>query len=321
MDTSSTSGSTNGLNVLVPVDGSEIANLALAYAGMLPLAGITIVHVVNEDQRVVGLLEAVERAEWASPAQPDLEGVAESFRSRGIPTTVDFASGDIAEHIVSLADGHDMIVMTTTGRGAAGRMLFGSVADRVSRVTTVPVLLIRARNEAAIPRLPTRLVVPVDGSERSQAALSLAGRIAGLIPAPLHVVRAMELDDVLARTQQTRFRDEQGKLIPIAELEPYDELWKETYETISGHLDTLAEQTRSHGVEVTTGVLRGSAAFALLAEIQPTDLVVMTSHGRGGFRRWLLGSVAEKLVREAQAPVLLVPTRTPDDAHQANPAR
>lgn len=64
---------------------------------------------------------------------------------------------------------------------------------------------------------------------------------------------------------------------------------------------------RSEGVDASGGVLNGSPFFAISEATQPGDLLVLTSHGRGGVRRWLLGSVAEKLVREADAPVLLVP--------------
>ena len=61
------------------------------------------------------------------------------------------------------------------------------------------------------------------------------------------------------------------------------------------------------GVDVGWDVLDGSPYSEIANAIQPEDLVVITSHGRGGIMRWLLGSVAEKLVREAPAPILLVP--------------
>jgi nucleotide-binding universal stress UspA family protein len=67
-----------------------------------------------------------------------------------------------------------------------------------------------------------------------------------------------------------------------------------------------SEVIRARGIEVTAEVRDGSPAAEILAFTVPGDLVVMTTHGRGGIRRWLLGSVAEKIVRTASVPVLLI---------------
>jgi nucleotide-binding universal stress UspA family protein len=64
---------------------------------------------------------------------------------------------------------------------------------------------------------------------------------------------------------------------------------------------------KEEGVAASGAILDGSPFFAISDATEPGDLIVLTSHGRGGVRRWLLGSVAEKLVREAPVPVLLVP--------------
>jgi nucleotide-binding universal stress UspA family protein len=73
-------------------------------------------------------------------------------------------------------------------------------------------------------------------------------------------------------------------------------------------LTASAAKLQGGGVTVTQRVLEGSPYFAIADALQPGDLLVMTSHGRSGIRRWLMGSVAEKLVREAPAPVMIVPT-------------
>ena len=80
---------------------------------------------------------------------------------------------------------------------------------------------------------------------------------------------------------------------------------------VTGGTGTLGQlvvaRLRNDGAEVDGATLSGSPFFAISDAAAPDDLLVLTSHGRGGVRRWLLGSVAEKLVREAPAPVLLVP--------------
>jgi nucleotide-binding universal stress UspA family protein len=80
------------------------------------------------------------------------------------------------------------------------------------------------------------------------------------------------------------------------------------------YLAEQVQQLRNRDLTATAEVLTGSPAVTLLDAIRPDDLVVMTTHGRGGVRRWLLGSVADKLVRAAAAPVLLVPANGPESA-------
>jgi nucleotide-binding universal stress UspA family protein len=70
---------------------------------------------------------------------------------------------------------------------------------------------------------------------------------------------------------------------------------------------TAVSRLRAEGVDASGAIVNGSPFFAISETTQPGDLLILTSHGRGGVRRWLLGSVAEKLVREANAPVMLVP--------------
>ena len=71
------------------------------------------------------------------------------------------------------------------------------------------------------------------------------------------------------------------------------------------YLEKLANVLTGNGFTVSSAVLDGSAAETLLAALEPGDLAVMTSHGHGGVKRWLLGSVADKLVRGATVPVLI----------------
>ena len=74
----------------------------------------------------------------------------------------------------------------------------------------------------------------------------------------------------------------------------------------------------STGIPGLDAILNGSPFFAIREATQPNDLLILTSHGRGGVQRWLLGSVAEKLVREANAPVLLVPALERDQGDEVS---
>ena len=90
--------------------------------------------------------------------------------------------------------------------------------------------------------------------------------------------------------------------------EIYTELQDELTTAAHDNLKESAQEAGATGVQITTSVLEGPPVAAIEAACQSGDVIVMTSHGRSGFRRWLLGSTAEKLIRTGPAPVLLVPS-------------
>ncbi len=284
---------TGGLRILVPVDGSRQSAKVAEFAGRLPASEIVILHV------------ATNREAGSPDFDARLEAVAAPLRSDRRTVGTEVRTGDVAGEILDAAAGFDLIVMATHGRGAAGRFLFGSVADRISSHSTTPTLLVRAGTAETESPSTARVMVPLDGSDLAELALPIASTIASRMSLPLHLLRSVGLDDVRSTIgEQTK----SGNSGTDAD-QTYDDAREETERRASAYLERVAERMREGGVETHTDLLEGTAAFALLWEIGANDLVVMTSHGVHGFRRWLLGSVAEKLVRESKAPVLLVPTR------------
>ncbi len=279
--------------VLVPLDGSRRSDKALDLAARLPARELILFHVGGDDS---------ERSR--------LESLAAPLRTGERVVEVEIRSGDATDEILAAAADCDLVVMATQGRNAAGRLLFGSTADRVSQRSATPTLLVRTKGEDAAIPVPVRIVVPLDGSDLAEGALPIAATLARVIPLPLHLVRAVDLDGIRATIQEQRKREADAP--PLKDEEhTYEEARQLTEQRASSYLADTAEPLAEQGQDVHTGLLQGTPVFALLAAIQPNDLVVMTSHGRRGFRRVMLGSVAEKLVRESTAPVLLVPMRTP----------
>lgn len=220
---------------------------------------------------------------------------------------VEIRFGDAAEEIIASAEDCDLVVMATHGRGAAGRLVFGSTADRVARHGSTPTLLIRAGAHPIEPVSPRRVVVPLDGSPLAEQALPEATKLAKVLGSPIHLVRAVGVDEVLTTVGRERGLHAQGSQ-PDETSDAYEQARIETERQATDYL--AAQAGRLQDVDVTTELLRGTPAFALLWMIEPEDIVVMTTHGLGGYRRWMIGSVAEKLVREAAAPVLLVRDKT-----------
>ena len=94
---------------------------------------------------------------------------------------------------------------------------------------------------------------------------------------------------------------------PVVTADFAEQIWQEAEAEAKTTVSDAMKQLQAEGVAASGGTINGSPFFAISEATQPGDLLVLTSHGRGGVRRWLLGSVAEKLVREAPVPVLLVP--------------
>ena len=208
--------------------------------------------------------------------------------------------GDPARRIVDTAAelGAEMIVMASHGRGALGRLIHGSVADRVGRESPVPVMVVRARQLEPGPVGITRLVVPLDGSSRAEAALPVATAISRRLGTPILLVRAVDPADLMPPAVGM------GEAIPF---EIYDEAEKELEQEARHYLDTMAQKLREQGLPVATSVLMGPPAMSIEEATHLGDVLVLSSHERTRVMRWLLGSVAEKLTREDESPVILVP--------------
>jgi nucleotide-binding universal stress UspA family protein len=308
-----------GAAILVPLDGSPEAERALPFAETLvdPHGEIILLRVARsldafgEPWPGRQLSEDDLRAIAEEAARRSLLTVAERLRHTVPRVRIEVVFGDPADEIIRVAEAEDveMIVMTTHGHGAAGRIIFGSVADRVARYGTRPTLLVRAN---VPPVLPDRLVAALDGSALAEQALPVAVRLAKRRGWPVHLVRVVDLDEIVREIWQ----DRQGDLYRLPRDEAYEEARKRCEAQAAAYLAVHAERLRQEGVQADYEVATGTPAFVLLELVKPGDLVVMTSHGYGGLRRWLIGSVTEKLVREAPSPVLIVRARAEPVAEQ-----
>lgn len=296
--------------LLVPLDGSEAAAAALAYAELIPSRRVRLLR-VEPDTVGPMLAGADELTAWRAAQETEgrsaLEAVAGPLRRQGRRVETAFVIGDPATAIVAAAGDCDLVVMTTHGRGAGGRALFGSVADRVVRHSPVATLVVRGGDHpAALPPL-TRLVVPLDGSPAAEQALPLATRLANDLGVPVHLIRVVAPDAVRDALRA-------GAVVRSAVAAAHEAARREA----EVYRSTQERTLRNRDIPVSGEVRLGLPADELLEAVGTGDLVVMTTHGHGGLRRWLLGSVADKLVRAAPAPVLLVRAKA-DGSHAADP--
>lgn len=275
--------------ILVPLDGSPEALGALPYAEALSGAGATI-----------ELLTVIHDASEQATAENQLQAAAQGPGNANVTVRTRILTGDPAAEIVEAAanGGASMIVMASHGRGALGRLLHGAVADDVARQATVPVMVIRKELEGPGPVGVMRLVLPVDGSALAEESLPFATTLAQRLGAPILLVRSVNVAELMPPAVGM------GEAIPF---EVYDETERQMRQDAEQYLQDVAAKLRAGGLNVTAQILFGPPASAISEVTHAGDVVILVSHERSGIARWLMGSVAEQLVRIDEVPVVLVP--------------
>ncbi len=296
--------------ILIPLDGSERSQAVLTHLrGLLTAFDPHLVLLAVVSQRdVLRADDLAIVAEAEQRAADYLEEVRSQLAQQGLTATGVVRVGPAEYEILEAARELecDLIAMASHGYGGLSRLWYGSTAERVLRGSETPVLLVKSftgGEEPADTRYPRPLeplhwrnvLVPLDGSANAESALPAATRLAQKAGAKITLMRATP---VIVHS---------GFLYDVQVNAAYDTQGERDY------LAGIAKRLRALGLEVDVVVARGPATEAIASVVKGRviDLVVMSTHGRTGLRRWLLGSVAEQLVRTMHTPVLL--SRVPND--------
>jgi nucleotide-binding universal stress UspA family protein len=300
--------------ILVPLDGSALAQTILPYVMALAKgfrSRVILFHVaetaldLEAPEQKTYVDETVERIRPL--AENYLAGVVDEFRKEGIDVEANVVKGRAAAQIVGYAEQEDvgLIALSTHGRSGLARLVMGSGIDKILRACEQPVLLVRPRDEAtggeAAGRL-SKIIVPLDGSNAAEAALPFAEELA----------KALGLEVILVQVIGIETTVHFGPTAPDSWPVPSDVLQRLDV-VASGYLKGLAKQLEDKGLAVEWEVLRGSAGSRIVefAKETPDCLVAMTTHGRSGFRRWVMGSVTDEVVRHTGEPVLVMRPHRP----------
>jgi nucleotide-binding universal stress UspA family protein len=296
--------------ILVPLDGSALAEQALPCAVMLGQglpAQLVLFRAVSIPSDVRAVLDqAGPQADavvtWLeTKADEYLCGVANALRSDGLSVRHVVQHGAAAEAILDCAAQTDVcqIVMATHGYAGLKRWTHGSVAERVLQAASVPVLLIRAREADAAtglqqPTLCQRILVPLDGSELAELVLPVISPIARVLEAEITLFQVVTTH-VLGSFSSEWYPPSQSTFDMV------DQQAKAYLKRMAGRLNEL-------GIETSTAVWTGPVAESIVkyADTGQIDLIAMCTHGRTGLARWALGSVADRILRAAGVPILLV---------------
>lgn len=281
--------------ILLPLDGSELADRAVPFAATLAArTGQPLLLLRAVDP--LSAANAAEEERLAHEASAALEATAAWLAAHGARAELEVAHDPPDVAILDAAGRPDvgLVVMSTHGRGGLDRWLHGSIADAVLRDAPTPVLIVPAQGVEAWSDTAPKILVPLDGSDRARAALGPAQELARVLRGSLVLASVVPFPQYVAYAEGYAFIEPDPNDAALAQMRAY--------------LEEIAEPLRAAGLAVEVSVAYGSAysGVTATAEAYEAAAVVMATHGRGGVARALLGSVATATIRQAGVPVLLV---------------
>lgn len=298
-------------SILVPLDGSAFGEAALPTAQTIAdRTGATLhlahVHVLMFSGYVDGVAMLDEELDAADRAQEHayLHAIQQRLTVAGKPApSRAILDGPIAATLTTYAAAinADLVVMTTHGRGGITRFWLGSVADGFVRHSHVPVLLLHSSGQAAatMPSQPhplRKICIALDGSPLAEQVLARALALAAGDDAEYTLLQVVDALALASTSFTPDLLQHQARL--LAGLQ----------EEARQYLEALAAPLRAEGNHITTRVIvdpQPALAILRAAREDHSDVIVLATHGRSGVQRLLLGSVADKVLRGADRPVLI----------------
>lgn len=269
--------------ILIPTDGSESTNGAIGYA----------IDLARQTGAEITALSVKDITNYATiPGEPDVEsplyqvceaavrGVVQAAAEQGVRAEGMVVSGIPKRDIVEVSMEHDLVVMGTAGRTGVPHLLLGSVADKVIRHARSPVIVVRAGGASSFKC--ERVLIATDGSDSSAPAISHGLKLAKAFGADVTALSVSDTGGGMVGSAEDRAR------------------------MADAAVNGVAEEGRRLGVTVEPQVIAGSPADVIVEMSGQHDLLVMGTHGRSGLAHFRLGSVAEKAIRNARCPVMVV---------------
>lgn len=312
-------------HILVPIDLHDNAEPVVAWAALMARvfhSRLTLLHVneiieplkhhpVAQTEPLLGPAENIDA--WRSAYKQSAESTFTRLTTQhcdGLSVATDIVEGRASTTVLQYLETHpaQLMVMGTHGRPWYQRVVIGSTAETILRAAPCPTLIVRnVEKVGSLPRLKT-LLLPTDfsvsGMVSEEWALQLAEDKEVIL---LHAVENPLLDVYDPDQAEIDLRRimEASREHPPRSAQPF---WDHAHRVAHAKLSTLRQQFLGVHAQVEVIVREGPAAEDILrtAERRQVDLIIMSTHGRSGVRRLLLGSVTEKIIRLAPCPVLAV---------------
>jgi nucleotide-binding universal stress UspA family protein len=296
-------------HLIVPLDGSQLAEAALtvaAYLAQIMDARVTLLHVIERDapKEIHGQRHLAD----LDKAQAYLDQVAaRAFSPETIveqhvhAVEVNDVTASLVEHIQELHG--DLIVMCTHGRGGLQIRLFGSIPQHVLALGTTPVLLVHpAKEEPAAKFTCQKLLVPIDGNPDHEQGIAVAASLAQACRAHVYLVMVVPT----LRTLEGE-RAATATLLPGATSAVLDL----NERGAAQYLQTQAASLESSGLDVSAEVRRGDPTTLIVqaARQEKVNLIVVGTHGKSGMDAFWSNSLTPKIAGSTHLPLLLVPVQ------------
>jgi nucleotide-binding universal stress UspA family protein len=285
--------------IVVPLDGSELAEralvpalaLAVAMSARLFIIRVAIPLSLNLDPDFYQRSNELRQDE----AQRYLGSINSLLSSSQANIETQLLVGRAARSIINFAQEReiDLVVMSSHGRSGVNRWIYGSVADKVLHNAPCAKVIIHPR--AIIePFSINRILVPLDGSSIAEQALEPALALAEAVSAELIFLRVTTVPQLVIQ--------------PVPGWPGLDAVMEAAEQEANAYLQGVQAAMGDSPVSTSTHITTGFAAESIIdiAGNQQVDLIVMCSHGCSGIERWVFGSVAERVLRGANCVTLVI---------------
>jgi nucleotide-binding universal stress UspA family protein len=302
--------------ILVPLDGTTFSEQALELAVTIARRCEGTLHLAMVDLTPVGFPDVEELPPMSTLESGYLEGLERRVQEAGVAKVSSaLLVGEIVETLEEhrLKVGADLTVMSTHGRGPIQRAWLGNVADRFTRTTTAPVILLRPvededdQIDLTSGRSLGRIMVTLDGSELSESALGPATTLGRPFDAEYLLTRVIHPSQAFPSVYLPHVASDNAKVLAEAKESAQKEM-----DAVRGRLEAEGLTSHSH-VPVVTHVAQSLIDITHEKDI---DLLVMATHGHGGIARLLLGSVTDKVLRGGDVPLMIVPATLAEAAQR-----
>lgn len=312
--------------ILVPLDGSLRAERALPVAARIARASkgrVLLVRVISPAVEYGSCLAPVPLVtgeiieEELKEADSYLKAVASSHAFSGIETSTEAIYGIPAQELLAVAQQRsvDLIVMCSHGRTGFTRWVLGSVAHKLTHESAVPVLVLReGGSELSSPQPDscgrlTRAFVSLDGSELAEAVLrpatDLVLALSAPAPAALHLMQVVKIfprsEEQGTLSELNQQAVEQAKTYLAAVKARLQQQYPESFLAITW---SVALDNDIAGALIRTAEAQEEGTAS--EEPKGCDLMAMSTHGRGGLERWMVGSITERVLEATRLPMLVV---------------
>jgi nucleotide-binding universal stress UspA family protein len=294
-------------HILVPLDGSSLAEAALPAAAFLADkfgARVTLFHVV--ERHAPSEVHGQSHLKNAQDAAAYLENLSRRVFPQGRPVDChvhENQADNVAESIVAHAEElkHDMVIMCSHGRGRALHLFLGSIAQKVIATGSLPVLITHPDEQGGAPVFICKnILVPLDGNPDHAQALPVSKNIARACDAALHLAIVIPSFSSLSGGNKVSSR-----MLPATAYRMLEIASQEAQDSIQLELALLREQAFAASAHV----LRGDPAKTIVkaADDAKVDLIVLATHGKTGMEAFWAGSVTHSICSRSKRPLLLIP--------------